>query len=730
MYKKTKTIFVFCSLLVLIFFIMPLNALASDYADNHDMTHRMMMLMVQLGLIVFAARLTGILFFKIKLPPVLGELASGIILGAYALGGISLPGFEEGLFPLIGDFPVSPELYAIATIASIVLLFDVGLETDLKMLIKYFFAGSLVGIGGIIASFGMGVWVCYTFAPIIGYTPSSVFDPMCLFLGISSTATSVGITARILSEKKKLDSPEGVTILSAAVIDDVLGIILLAVVTGIYAVVGAEEKQTDWSQIGIIGFKAVFVWLVATAIGIMASRRISILLKLFGGRTSISIMAFGLALILAGLFEMAGLAMIIGAYVMGLSLSKSDIMLVVREKLHTIYALLVPIFFCVTGMMIDLKAMTDPQVLLFASIYSGTAMAAKFFGCGLPALLANFNLLGAVRVGAGMTPRGEVGLIIGTLGLSSGMLNEKLFAAIIIMVVVNTVVAPPVLVALFKNGKSGVKNPALETSDKKHIKFYLGTTAVVEMFISKLTDVLEEEGFYTHLLSRPDRLYQARKENVVIEYRQTDTELEFSCQARDIQFIKTAVLDAAASVENVLKNIKEPINNIDFGTNLYDVEVSKETTASFKRRFSQILKPGHIKFLSSSTKEEVIVELLSFLCDTGQFSKKYFDKVKEILFEREDCLSTGFSDGLAMPHARVDCISQLVCVVGFVKKGIDFNSLDGKPSHFFVLTLSPKDKPAPHLEFIAMITGAYQKCSLEKLQKAKTPEELHSFLVN
>jgi Kef-type K+ transport system membrane component KefB len=172
-------------------------------------------LAIQLGILIFAVRFIGKLFKKIKVPTVLGELLIGVIIGPFALGGIALPGFPHGMFPLnSAELAVSTELYSFAQIASIILLFASGLETDLKLFLKYSVAGGVIGIGGVVFSFVfgdlVGVWLLHT----------NFMDVRCLFLGIMSTATSVGITARILSDKKKMDSPEGVTILASAVFDD------------------------------------------------------------------------------------------------------------------------------------------------------------------------------------------------------------------------------------------------------------------------------------------------------------------------------------------------------------------------------------------------------------------------------------------------------------------------------------------------------------------------------
>ena len=267
------------------------------------------MLAMQLGVIVLAARFGNILFTRLKLPGVVGELMTGVIIGPFVLGGLAIPGFPDGLFHVpasiaVGAIPVSPELYGICAIASIVLLFLVGIETDIGLFMRYSLAGSAVGVGGVIVTFVMGDLMAMLFSPMLFDEQLGFFDAPCLFLGIISTATSVGITARILSEKRKLDSPEGVTILAGAVIDDVLGMILLAIGMGIISA-SQGSGEIDWGHIGLIAFKAISVWLAATALGLLAARKISGLLKGFGDRSVIAVMALGLSMLLAVLFEEA-----------------------------------------------------------------------------------------------------------------------------------------------------------------------------------------------------------------------------------------------------------------------------------------------------------------------------------------------------------------------------------------------------------------------------------------
>ena len=377
---------------------------------NLSVVQQIAVLALQLGVIIFAARICGNAAKKIKLPSVLGELLAGIIIGPCLLGGIPLPfhGFESGLFGIMESVNVTGKtisgsavicnvtfqsyhssLYAIATIGSILLLFVSGLETDLRMFIRYSLAGTLVGIGGVVVSFAFGAGVGYFMLGL------PFMHPCSLFLGILSTATSVGITARILSEQKKIDTPEGVTTLAAAVIDDVLGIICLAIVLGIVTV--APGSSTNWGKIGILAAKCVGFWLLATVAGLLLAGRAAQMLKKFKSPVIYSTLAFGLALILAGIFEQQGLAMIIGAYVTGLSLSKTDISFSLQQSMEPLYTFFVPIFFTVMGMLVDIRVFTDMNVLKIGLFYSVLAITAKVLGCAIPALFMKFTPLGALR---------------------------------------------------------------------------------------------------------------------------------------------------------------------------------------------------------------------------------------------------------------------------------------------------------------------------------------------
>ena len=408
-------------------------------------------LVIQLAVILAAAKLGGELFERyLRLPSVLGELAAGIAIGPFALGGIDVPGVGplfEDLAHIHGgqsfSIPVSEGLWSIAQVGSIVLLFSAGLETDLRQFVRYARPATVVAVGGVIVPFvlGAGATVLFDYA-------DSLTDPKALFIGAVLTATSIGITARVLGDLRSLGTPEGVTVLGAAVLDDVLGILTLTIVVGV-----AATGEFSAGEVSRVALKTFGFWIALTGIGILLSRHISRVLDRFQVSGAALALALALAFLAAGLAEAFGLAMIIGAFSIGLALSGTDLAHRLDEPLQAIYAALVPIFFVVMGMLVDVSSLGG--VWVFGLLITLLATVGKVAGSGLPALLVGFNRRGAWRIGIGMLPRGEVALIMGGIGFSSGVLGADLYGVAIIMTVITTAVAPPVLAASFGNGLPG-----------------------------------------------------------------------------------------------------------------------------------------------------------------------------------------------------------------------------------------------------------------------------------
>jgi Kef-type K+ transport system membrane component KefB len=527
------------------------------------MAEEMMVLMLQLGVILIAAKFIGYVFAKfLKQPKVLGELVAGMIIGPYLLGGIPL-GSLGPLFvlPVNSTIPVSPALYGISTLGSIFLLFDSGLETDLPTFIKFSGKATVVGLSGVLISFFLGAGITVLLRPEV----KSFMDPAALFLGTVCTATSIGITARILGESKKIATPEGVTIMAAAVLDDVISIVLLSVVVGVSSV-QLEGGSIDWGMIGSVAFKAIAFWATCMVLGIFLAPHFTKNMKKLGQLPLITEVAFGIALLLAGLSELAGLAMIIGAYITGLALSQTDVAYALSTRIESVSEFFVPIFFAVMGMMVNFSALRS--VLGFALVFSIIAFIGKLLGCGVPAMFVGFNVRGAFRIGAGMLPRGEVTLIVAGIGLASGAINHELFGVAVMTMLFASVTAPPLLVVAFKNPASGYKKKLdmNNTDNQVTIELDFPSIRTAQFICDTVMDGFIQEGFFVSTLdSSKYASYQIRKEEIIIllniiKEEDADVKVRFFCSKDDESFVRLMMLDSIADFQEFAQTLSSMKN--------------------------------------------------------------------------------------------------------------------------------------------------------------------------
>ena len=507
-----------------------LRAKHIDVIRHHSLLHSMTLLMLQIAVILLFAKIFGEACERyLKQPAVLGELLGGIILSPYALGGmINIPGVGA-LFqthnlsaimkasPLQPDFAVSPELWAIAQIASIILLFMAGLETDLSRFLRYAGPATVIGLGGVITPFILGVGATVWLVPGFGWG-----DPGPLFMGAIMVATSVGITARVLSDINKLDTSEGVTILAGAVIDDVLGILVLAIVNGI-ALAELAGSSIDMGTIGMTALKAIGFWLGITLIGIITSKSVEKFILWFRSKGSKIAIGLSICFASAAAAELFGLAMIIGAYSIGLAMSDRDIAHGLEERLTGAYNFVVPIFFTVMGMMVDINAMI-PLFWPYGVVISIFAVVSKIFGCGIPALFVGFNKQGAIRIGLGMLPRGEVALIIAGVGIANGIIATDMFGVAILITLVTTVLAPPLLVPAFQRGGPGVKGektkiPKLEQIEEPLIVVEALNEAHQILLKDMFLEAMDERGYQRMHSDTADGIYEIGKGDYVLVAR-------------------------------------------------------------------------------------------------------------------------------------------------------------------------------------------------------------------
>ena len=613
----------------------------------------------------------------------------------------------------------------------------------------------MVGIGGVVFSFMFGdlcaVYLLPTFFKhfeYLGKMPlaQAWMDAAPMYMGIMSTATSVGITARILSERKKMDSEEGVSIMAGAVIDDVLGLIVLAIGNGIIAATVAakasatgEAAGVQWGAIGMVAVKAFAVWLGATLVGVLAARKISWLLKLFKNPQAIATLAFGLALILAGFFEYMGLAMIIGAYVTGLALSRTDLKHMIQEVLAPVYTFLVPIFFCVMGMMVDCSALMSKPVIYFGIIYTVLAVFAKVIGCALPSLFCGFNILGSLRIGAGMVPRGEVALIIAGLGLSSGYLTQEIFGIGILMTLITTVVAPPALIALFKPESKGVRHPKESMIDSRQIMFELPDSQVAKIMLRKLVNEFRREGFYAIQYAHEVNfaIWEVSMNEMELTFQRNGNKIRVECNPAEEAVVNQAWMEVVSQINLLSKVISKPVMK---KSNMKELIKKTETEKTGKCSEASSIVENFLMVPSfkAHSKKEAIEKLCEMVQAKFPTSVTDLVAVKEAVLMREESMPTGLDNGVAVPHGRSDGVNHIMGAVALVdnsenENGIipDWETIDHSKIQLIVLTLVPESTQGPYLQVMAYISHAvHSNDGLNELLKCKTEDEMCAYFHN
>jgi Na+:H+ antiporter len=368
-------------------------------------------------LIVFVAAQVGAeIAQRLRLPAVVGEIVAGCIVGTSVLGWVR----------------VSEPLEVLAELGAVLLLFSVGLETRLEDLGKVGRAATFVGVGGVILPFALGA----------AWGKLSGFDtPKALFMAAAFVATSAGITARVLKDMGVLDQVESRVILGAAVIDDILAMLLLALVTSLQA-----ERAPNLIALLLVGLQAMaFVALVGW-IGPKLLRKSSPWLEAPISPHSPLAISLALCLGLAVAASYLGLAAIIGAFLAGMAAAETTQRETLERQLRPIMTFLVPFFFVITGAKVNLADLGSLTALGALAVVTVLAVIGKLVGSGLGAL--SLGRMSALIVGTGMVPRGEVGIIIASLGQQAGVFTGSTYAIIIAMSLLTAVVAPPLLATL------------------------------------------------------------------------------------------------------------------------------------------------------------------------------------------------------------------------------------------------------------------------------------------
>jgi Kef-type K+ transport system membrane component KefB len=380
----------------------------------------------QLFLIFVWAKLFGEVFERLHLPAVLGEILAGVVIGPYG---------AQLVVP-------SDSIYAVAGIGAIFLLFSVGLETQPKDLIGVGRISLYVALAGITVPFVCG----------FAYMLAARHQPQeAIFVAVAMVATSVGITARVLGDMNLLHTRPARIILGAAVFDDILGMILLGVVVGLVSTTG-----TAWLQLLVTALEAAAFAVVMLFYAPRVVRRMEPGLERMSTRNAPLVIALAICLGLSYAAEKIGMAAIIGAFFAGLAFAEYSPRWNLRPRVFAINEFLAPFFFFSMGARMNVGVL-DRRLVVSAVIISVLAFLSKLLGCGLPVLRLGWKT--AAKVGMGMVPRGEVGLIVALAGLQMKVISEPAYVLVILMTSATTLVAPPLLKWQFR--RESVPVPAM-----------------------------------------------------------------------------------------------------------------------------------------------------------------------------------------------------------------------------------------------------------------------------
>jgi Kef-type K+ transport system membrane component KefB len=392
--------------------------------------------LLALSAMLVAAKLLGELAERVEQPAVLGELIAGVLLGGSVLGVVPTEGAPGELIHLLAELGL------------LLLLFEIGLEIDLRGLFRVGPASLAVALVGVVVPFTLG----YLFWAHVVPAPATAVDRrvVAVLIGATLTATSVGITARVLSDLGSLNTLEARIIVGAAVIDDVLGLVILTVVSGIATGTGVSVSGVVWTLAVAVGFLVA-----AVLIGRFIMPRLFDLVVRMRVRFVLLVFSVAFALGLSALAAAAGSALIIGAFAAGIILSGTNQFDTIEQEVRPVASVFTPLFFVSIGASLNLALLNPatPESRTTLALAGGITLLAILgkVVAGWAAPWLNFRRL---VVGVGMVPRGEVGLIFADMGRRSGLLTPEVFGAVLIMIMATTFVTPPVLKTLIGPARS------------------------------------------------------------------------------------------------------------------------------------------------------------------------------------------------------------------------------------------------------------------------------------
>ncbi len=366
---------------------------------------------------------------KFRQPTIIGEIGIGIVLGPTVLGALSISLFDPAL------------IESFAALGAIFLLFLVGLESDFRSI--YTKTNFLVALGGVLLPFAVGFAVAYVMVPPSGWGANATQFTMAAFVGAALVATSTAIAASILLEIGMMRERVAQTIMGAAVVDDILGLLVLSIVVG-----AGGPGGLDVPHLLLLILSAGAFLVVGSFVGLFFFSRIVVRIQAAGKRLGLQHGGFAISLALTFLYafvaELVGLSAIVGAFLAGTMFASTHIRNDLQEGARYLGAVFTPIFFISMGLLVNLWAVAaTPDLIVFGIVLLTVASGAKIAGCWIPARLSGMSTRESLAVGLGMTPRGEVGLIVALTALTAAVIGNALFSVIVLVMIVVSVLPAP-----------------------------------------------------------------------------------------------------------------------------------------------------------------------------------------------------------------------------------------------------------------------------------------------
>ena len=390
-----------------------------------------------LAIIIITSKIFGLLARDLRAPQVAGEIIAGLLIGPSLLNLVSQSDFLAGM----------------AEIGVVLLMFSAGLETDIDKLKKSGLKAAAIAAAGVVVPLVLGslLYMCF-----YGFSaPGTEGFIQAVFIGTILTATSVSITVQVLKELGKVSTEAGTTIMSAAIIDDVIGIVVLT------AVLGLRDPSAD---LGAVCFKTIAFFALSVVVGLIVFQLMKIVDRRWPHTRRIPIIGMSLAFIMAYIADRYfGVADITGAYVAGIILSPLDDSSYIDRKMDiSSYMIFGPIFFASVGLQTNLRTV-DLTILAFSAAFVFVGLLAKVIGCGLVSKLLRFDNSDSLKIGVGMMTRGEVALIVAQRGLKAGIIDSRFFTAVILLIVVSSILTPVLLKLIYTRDEKKIliKNPGL-----------------------------------------------------------------------------------------------------------------------------------------------------------------------------------------------------------------------------------------------------------------------------